>query len=93
MKQGRQTKHKLAESLSALFIATAFVAPAPALMAADLPAKTDSKAEPKNDAKNPKIEKAENPCGPSNPCAPGKKKKKRSSDNPCSPANPCAPKK
>jgi hypothetical protein len=93
MKQGRQTKLKIVESLSALLVATALVAPAPALMAGELPAKTDNKAEPKKDSKNTKIEKAENPCGPSNPCAPGKKKKKKSADNPCAPANPCAPKK
>ena len=37
--------------------------------------------------------KQESPCGPNNPCAPSKKKKKKSGDGPCAPSSPCAPKK
>ena len=75
-------RRKLTETLSALMLATALVAPAPAVLAADAPATT---------AKDSK--KAENPCGPSNPCGLATKKKKKTSDNPCAPSNPCAPKK
>jgi hypothetical protein len=82
MKKHFPSRRKLTETLSALMLATALVAPAPAVLAADAPATT---------AKDSK--KVENPCGPSNPCGPAKKKKKKSSDSPCAPSNPCAPKK
>lgn len=73
---------QLAQTLSALMLATAMVAPAPAALAQSTP-KTDAAKET-----------AGNPCGPSNPCGPAKKKKKKTgSDNPCAPGNPCAPKK
>jgi uncharacterized low-complexity protein len=85
-------KRKLAETLSALLVATALIAPAPAVFAADAPTKSDSKSEGKADVKTDK-KSAENPCGPANPCGPSKKKKKKASDNPCAPGNPCAPKK
>jgi hypothetical protein len=82
MKKQSPSRRKLTETLSALMLATALVAPAPAVLAADAPATT---------AKDSK--KAENPCGPGNPCGPAKKKKKKTSENPCAPSNPCAPKK
>lgn len=76
-------RRTLAQSLSALMVASALVAPAPAVLAADAAAPATTK-----DGK-----KAANPCGPDNPCGPAKKKKKSSGDNPCAPSNPCAPKK
>jgi hypothetical protein len=82
MKKQTASRLKLAETLAALMLATALVAPVRAAVAADAPAPT---------AKDSK--KVDNPCGPSNPCGPAKKKKKKSADNPCAPTNPCAPKK
>jgi len=82
MKKQSPRSRKVAEALSALMLATALVAPAPAAIAADAPASTVKDGK-----------KAANPCGPDNPCGPAKKKKKKGSDNPCAPANPCAPKK
>lgn len=75
-------RRPLADTLSALLVATALVAPAPAVIAADAPATTKDSGK-----------KADNPCAPSNPCAPAKKKKRSNGDNPCAPANPCAPRK
>jgi hypothetical protein len=81
MKPRNRTRLHLAQTLSALLLATAVVAPAVAAVA-ETPAKTSSMAEG---------QKAASPCAPTNPCAPARKKKK-SAENPCAPANPCAPK-
>ena len=80
----KRKKTSLAQTLSALIVATAIVAPAPAAL-----------AQAKSPDKEVKTESAGNPCSPGNPCGPDKKKKKKKkgSDNPCAPGNPCAPKK
>ena len=88
MKKSISSRSKLAETLSALMLATAFVAPAPAALAADTTAAPAATASAAKDGK-----KIDNPCAPGNPCGPVKKKKKKGSDNPCAPGNPCAPKK
>lgn len=72
-------RRPLADSLSALLVATTLVVPA-----------AHANDAPKAGASAPKAAasgtpaKAGNPCGPSNPCGPAKKRKK-SSDNPCAP--------
>lgn len=68
----------LAQTLSALLVASALVAPATQAVAAEPPMAI---------AANPCG--PDNPCGP----AKKKKKKTADSGNPCAPSNPCAPKK
>lgn len=76
----RPSAARLAQTLSALLVASALAAPAPSL-AQTAPAGGKSAKE-----------QTANPCGPGNPCGPAKKKKKKKgSDNPCAPGNPCAP--
>jgi hypothetical protein len=79
MTQRTSTKRQLADTLSALLVATALVAPAPAVLAADNATTAATKEKETTKA---------NPCGPAR-----KNKKKAGSDNPCAPGNPCAPRK